>query len=60
VLIFKVLNDALVDSENADEISAWTAGPSRIVTLDKADHLLSNKEDARFVADEIARWFENL
>ncbi len=60
VLIFKVLNDALVDSENADEISAWTAGPSRIVTLDKADHLLSNKEDAAFVADEIAAWFENL
>ena len=60
VLIFKVLNDALVDSENADEISAWTAGPSRIVTLDKADHLLSNKDDAAFVADEIATWFENL
>jgi len=60
VLIFKVLNDALVDSENADEINAWTAGPSRIVTLDKADHLLSNKEDAAFVADEIATWFESL
>jgi putative redox protein len=60
VLIFKVLNDALVDSENADEISAWTAGPSRIVTLYKADHLLSNKDDAAFVADEIATWFENL
>ena len=60
VLIFKVLNDALVDSENADEISTWTAGPSRIVTLDKADHLLSNKEDAAFVADEIATWFESL
>ena len=60
VLIFKVLNDALVDSENADEISAWTAGASRIVTLDKADHLLSNKEDAAFVADEITTWFENL
>ena len=60
VLIFKVLNDALVDSENADEISAWTAGPSRIVTLDKADHPLSNKDDAAFVADEIATWFENL
>jgi alpha/beta superfamily hydrolase len=60
VLIFKVLNDALVDSENADEINAWTRGPSRIVTLDKADHLLSNKEDAAFVADEIVRWFNKL
>lgn len=60
LLIFKIVNDALVDSENADEISAWTRGPSRIVTLDKADHLLSNKEDASFVADEIAKWLKNL
>lgn len=60
VLIFKVLNDALVDSENAEEIDAWTRGPSRIITLDKANHLLSNKDDTAFVADEIARWFENL
>ena len=60
VLIFKIMNDALVDSENADEISAWTGGPARIVTLDKADHLLSNKEDAEFVAAEIAKWFKNL
>jgi putative redox protein len=60
VLIFKIMNDALVDSENADEISAWTGGPSRIVTLNKADHLLSSKDDARFVADEISEWFKNL
>lgn len=60
VLIFKVLHDALVDGSNAEEIHAWTRGPSRIVTLDKADHLLSNKDDAAFVADEIVRWFENL
>jgi putative redox protein len=60
VLIFKIMNDALVDSENADEISAWTGGPSRIVTLNKADHLLSNKDDARFVANEISEWFKNL
>ena len=60
ILIFKIVNDALVDSVNADEISAWTGGPSRIVTLDKADHLLSNKDDAAFVAEEIAEWFKSL
>ena len=60
VLIFKVINDALVDGENADEISAWTGGKSRIVTLEQADHLLSNRDDAAFVADEIFSWFENL
>jgi putative redox protein len=60
VLIFKVIKDALVDGNNADEISAWTRGKSRIVTLEQADHLLSNKHDAVFVADEIISWFENL
>ena len=60
VLIFRVVHDTLVDSENADEIDAWTGGPSRIVTLDKADHLLSNREDTEYVANEISNWFENL
>jgi putative redox protein len=60
VLIFKVINDALVDAENADEISAWTRGPSSVITLDKADHLLSNKDDAAFVAKEIVAWFEGI
>ena len=60
VLIFKVLHDALVDGNNADEISAWTAGPSRIITLDKADHLLSNRNDAAFVADKIVKWFDEI
>jgi putative redox protein len=60
VLIFKVLHDALVDGKNADEIAAWIKGPSRIVTLDKADHLLSNKDDAAFVANEIVKWYEAL
>lgn len=60
VLIFKVINDALVDGDNADEISAWTGGHSRIITLKQADHLLSNRDDAVFVADEIVSWFEKL
>jgi putative redox protein len=60
VLIFSVLNDPLVDKENADEIKAWTSGPSTIVTLDKADHLLSNKADAAFVADQIVAWLEGI
>ena len=60
VLIFRVLNDPLVDEANADQIKAWTSSPSTIVTLDKADHLLSNKDDAAFVADQIFAWFEGL
>lgn len=60
VLIIKVLHDELVDGDNADAIKAWTKGPSRIITLDKADHLLSNKDDAAFVADQIVAWFEGI
>jgi putative redox protein len=60
VLIFRVLNDPLVDEANADEIKAWTSGPSTIITLDKADHLLSNKDDAAFVADQIVTWIDNV
>ena len=59
VLVFRVLHDPLVDATNADEIKAWTSGPSTIVTLDKADHLLSNKDDAAFVADQIMTWFKS-
>ena len=59
-LIFRVLHDDMVDSDNADEISEWSQGPSRIVTLDEADHLLSNRNDALFVASEIATWFEHI
>lgn len=60
VLIFKIINDALVDAYNADEIDAWTAGESRIITLEKADHILSDKTDAAYVAEEIAEWFKNI
>ena len=60
VLIFSVVNDALVDSYNADEIDQWTRGPSSIVTLDKADHILSDKTDAKNVAEEIVKWFKEL
>ncbi|MGB5520822.1 MAG: osmotically inducible protein C, partial [Gammaproteobacteria bacterium] len=60
VLIVKVLHDELVDGDNADAIKAWTKGPAHIITLDKADHLLSNKDDAAFVANEIVAWFNNL
>ena len=58
VLIFRVTHDALVDNDNADEIHDWVAGPSRIIDLEKADHLLSDKRDAEYVAGEIVAWFE--
>lgn len=57
VLIFNVSNDALVNESNAAELNEWIVGNSEIITLENSDHLLSNKEDTEFVADEIDIWF---
>jgi len=56
VLIFNVLHDRVVPGTNAQEISNWISGKSKIISVDKADHLLSDKDDARFVAGEIVEW----
>jgi pimeloyl-ACP methyl ester carboxylesterase len=58
VLIFRVMHDTLVDNDNADEIHQWIAGPSRIVDLQKADHLLTDRRDALYVAGAVTAWLE--
>lgn len=56
-LIFNVLNDALVNEKNSEELHAWLSGSSEIITLENSDHLLSNKQDAEFVTQKIDQWF---
>lgn len=58
VLIFRVTHDALVDNDNADEIHDWVAGESRIIDLVSADHLLTDRKDAEYVAAEIVAWLD--
>lgn len=58
VLIFNVANDALVSEDNAQELQQWIGGETKLVTLKNSDHLLSNKQDTEFVADEIVNWFK--
>lgn len=48
--------DATVGVENAGEIFQAAKHPKSFVSLDKADHLLSRKHDASYVADMIATW----
>ena len=55
VLIFNVLHDELVDVKDAEEIQQWVSGESKIVTLDKANHLLTDKKDSDFVSEEIIK-----
>ena len=48
--------DQTVSVDNAGQIFQAAKHPKSFVSLDKADHLLSREEDARYVADIIAAW----
>ena len=56
ILVLHSPQDTTVEIENASQIyqSAWH--PKSFVSLDGADHLLSNKEDSRYVGQMIATW----
>jgi len=59
VLIFNIKHDALVNENNAEELEQWIGGETKLVNVENSDHLLSNKQDSEFVADEIVKWFKN-
>ena len=48
--------DQTVGIENATEIFSAAKHPKSFVSLDRADHLLSNADDARYAAEVIAVW----
>lgn len=48
--------DQTVGVENASQIFKAAKHPKSFVSLDRADHLLSREEDARYVADIVAAW----
>jgi putative redox protein len=48
--------DAVVGIDEAREVFEAAAHPKSFVSLDGADHLLSEPEDARFVAHVLAAW----
>ena len=48
--------DNIVSIENAEKIYHAAKHPKSFVSLDGADHLLSRKEDAQFVAALVANW----
>ncbi|MEM1350973.1 MAG: bifunctional alpha/beta hydrolase/OsmC family protein [Pseudomonadota bacterium] len=50
--------DMIVGIENAGEIFTAAKHPKSFVTLDKADHLVTDPEDAEYVAGLIAAWSE--
>ncbi|NQV99030.1 MAG: OsmC family protein [Rhodospirillales bacterium] len=56
LLIFHSPVDASVGIENAGLIFKAAKHPKSFVSLDKADHLLSDRADAAYVATVIAAW----
>ncbi len=56
ILIFTIKHDALVDTQNALDIEAWAAGDTTLITLDDADHILSDRQDTDYVAQTISAW----
>jgi putative redox protein len=56
ILILHSPQDAQVDISNAAELYHNALHPKSFVSLDNADHLLTNKEDALYTAEVIASW----
>lgn len=56
LLVLHAPRDATVGIENASNIFLAAKHPKSFVTLDDADHLITNPDDAEYAADVIAAW----
>lgn len=56
LLVFHAPRDTVVGIDNAAEIFKAARHPKSFVSLDDADHLLSRRADAIYVADVLAAW----
>lgn len=56
ILIFHSPIDTIVEINNAAKIYKSAKHPKSFISLDKADHLLSNRDDSEFVGLMIAAW----
>lgn len=55
-LIFHGENDTLVDISQAYELFAALPQPKSFISLDTADHVLSDRKDSEYVADVMLSW----
>jgi putative redox protein len=59
LLVLHAPTDQTVGIENASEIFLAAKHPKSFLTLDKADHLLTNAKDANYAAEVISAWVGN-
>lgn len=60
LLIFHSPTDKVVGIENAAQIYTSAKHPKSFISLDQADHMLSNSDDATYTAEMIAAWSNRL
>lgn len=56
LIVFHAPRDAIVGIENAASIFTAAKHPKSFISLDDADHLLSRRSDAVYVADVLSAW----
>ena len=56
ILVLHSPQDRIVEIENAAKIYHAAKHPKSFVTLNKADHMLTNKDDAYYVGNVISSW----
>lgn len=56
LLVMHSPQDLTVEVKNAEDIYVSAHHPKSFVSLDEANHLLSNSEDSRYVGKVIAQW----
>lgn len=56
LLVFHSPVDSVVSVNEAGKIYQAAKHPKSFISLDQADHLLSNRDDAEYVADTMASW----
>jgi len=57
-LVIHSPQDTIVGIENAKELYQYAHHPKSFISIDKADHLLSNNDDSTYVGNVIAGWAE--
>src|SRR5258706_6065749 len=56
LLVFHSPHDTIVSIDNASKIFLAARHPKSFVSLDRADHLLTQREDAQYAATVLAAW----
>lgn len=60
LMIFHSPIDRIVGVENAAQMFEWAMHPKSFISLGTADHMLSDRKDADFVASMIAAWSQRV